>query len=106
MAKKPNYNKDITSEYIEAQIGAQTFLTLGKEMAYYHHEKWNGTGYPNGLKGEEIPLSARIVSIADVYDGLTSQRIYTKTFFIKSPKRLLPVIMKADHFQGSNSKHV
>ena len=65
---------------IEAQIGAQTFLTLGKEIAYHHHEKWNGKGYPNGLKGEEIPLSARIVSIADVYDALTSQRIYKKAF--------------------------
>ncbi len=79
---------DVLSD-IEAQIGAQTFLTLGKEIAYYHHEKWNGTGYPNGLKGEEIPLSARIVSIADVYDALTSKRIYKEAFSHQKAKEII-----------------
>ena len=45
-------------------------------MAHYHHEKWNGTGYPEGLKGEEIPLSARIMAVADVFDALVSERVY------------------------------
>jgi len=45
-------------------------------VARCHHEKWDGTGYPAGLKGREIPLSARIVAIADVYDALTSRRVY------------------------------
>lgn len=76
---------------IEAQIGVQTFLTLGKEIAYYHHEKWNGTGYPKGLKGTEIPLSARIVSIADVYDALTSQRIYKNAFSHKKAKEVITI---------------
>ena len=60
----------------DQQLGGESFLTLGKEIAYYHHEKWDGTGYPSGLKGSDIPLSARIVAIADVYDALTSKRIY------------------------------
>ncbi|MBN2440622.1 MAG: response regulator [Spirochaetales bacterium] len=54
------------------------FFELGKEVAYSHHEKYNGTGYPKGLKGENIPLSARIVALADVYDALTSDRPYRK----------------------------
>ena len=46
------------------------------ETVLYHHEAWDGRGYPSGLKGEEIPLSARILTVADVYDVLTSQRPY------------------------------
>ena len=45
-------------------------------MAHYHHEKWNGQGYPCGLKGEEIPLSARIMAVADVFDALVAVRVY------------------------------
>jgi putative two-component system response regulator len=58
----------------------QSYLSLGKDVAYYHHEHWDGTGYPFGLKGEEIPLAARIVAIADVYDALTSERRYKLAF--------------------------
>jgi response regulator RpfG family c-di-GMP phosphodiesterase len=76
---------------IEAQIDARTFLSLGKEIAYHHHEKWNGKGYPNGLKGEETPLSARIVSIADVYDVLTSHRIYKKAYSHQKAKEIITV---------------
>ena len=49
-------------------------------LAHYHHEKWNGTGYPCGLKGEEIPLSARIMALADVFDALVSKRSYKEGF--------------------------
>ena len=52
------------------------FLSLAKEVALYHHEKWDGTGYPTGLAGENIPLSARLMALADVFDALTSRRIY------------------------------
>jgi putative nucleotidyltransferase with HDIG domain/PAS domain S-box-containing protein len=55
-----------------------TYLRDALDIPYCHHEKWNGTGYPRGLKGEEIPLAARIFAVADVYDALTSDRPYRK----------------------------
>jgi PAS domain S-box-containing protein len=60
----------------DQQLEGESFLTMGKEIAYHHHEKWDGTGYPDGLRGNAIPLSARIVAISDVYDALTSKRVY------------------------------
>jgi len=71
------------------RVGGESFLTLGKEIAYHHHEKWDGTGYPKGLKGDKIPLSARIVSVADVYDALTSERPYKKAFSHDQSKRMI-----------------
>jgi len=67
-----------TLEDAEKQLKYKTksFLAMGKNIAYCHHEKWDGSGYPFGLKGTEIPLSARIVALADVYDALTSKRVY------------------------------
>ena len=56
------------------------FIRIGIEIAESHHEKWDGSGYPYGLKGEEIPLSARILALADVYDALTSVRCYKDAF--------------------------
>ena len=65
---------------VESKISGESFLTLGREIAYSHHEKWDGTGYPNGIKNNQIPLSARIVAVADVYDALTSKRIYKDAY--------------------------
>jgi len=56
------------------------FLNLGMEISRYHHEKWDGSGYGEGLQGEEIPLSARIMALADVYDALRSKRVYKEPF--------------------------
>ncbi|MBR1739942.1 MAG: HD domain-containing protein [Ruminococcus sp.] len=52
------------------------FHIIAENVAHYHHERWDGSGYPDGLKGEEIPLEARIMAIADVYDALVSKRVY------------------------------
>ncbi|MDH4185285.1 MAG: HD domain-containing protein, partial [Nitrospinota bacterium] len=88
----------------ERMFGDNSFLSMGRDIAYYHHEKWNGAGYPKGLKGEEIPLPARIMSIADIYDALTSKRIYKDAFphertvsmiMEESGKMLDPNIVKA-----------
>jgi putative two-component system response regulator len=64
-------------EHAEASLGAEVeFLKTAKEIAYAHQEKWDGSGYPLGLAGDAIPLSARLMAVADVYDALISRRVY------------------------------
>lgn len=64
-------------EHAEQQLGIQMpFLRLAKEIAYSHQEKWDGSGYPQGLAGDDIPISARLMAVADVYDALISRRVY------------------------------
>jgi len=59
-----------------AKFPGVAFLKMAKDIAETHHEKYDGTGYPHGLKGEEIPLCGRIIAVADVYDALVSKRVY------------------------------
>ena len=54
------------------------FISLAEDVVVYHHEWWDGSGYPYGKKGDEIPLAARIMAVADVYDALVSDRVYKK----------------------------
>ena len=63
---------------ILADLGDEDFLHTAYDIALSHHEKWDGRGYPNGIKEEEIPLSARIMAIADVFDALVAERVYKK----------------------------
>jgi adenylate cyclase len=82
MKKHTVYGRDAIRR-AEEKFGTGTsshFLLLAKEMAYSRHERWDGTGYPEHLRGEEIPLSGRIMAIADVYDALVSYRVYKPPF--------------------------
>lgn len=64
-------------EHAERQLGTDVeFLRMAKEIALSHQEKWDGSGYPQGLAGDDIPVSARLMAIADVYDALISRRVY------------------------------
>ncbi|MBT4837940.1 MAG: response regulator [Methylococcales bacterium] len=89
-----------------AQIGAdiiepdqQGVLKYAYTVALTHHEKWNGKGYPNGLKQEEIPLEGRIVAIADVFDALTTERPYKEAWSVERAIQLLED-EKDQHFEG------
>lgn len=64
----------------ELTVGGDSFLRYAKEIAYSHHERWDGTGYPMGLAGDAIPMSARLMAVADVYDALISKRVYKSAF--------------------------
>lgn len=79
------------------QYNKNEFILMGMDIALYHHEKWNGSGYNKGLKGEEIPLSARIMALADVYDALRSKRVYKDAF---SHEKSIDIIKssKGTHF--------
>ncbi len=88
------------------KIEDERYLRIAREMALHHHEKWNGTGYPMGLKDGQIPISARIMAVADVFDALCSARSYKKAFTIdeafaiideSSGSHFEPVLVDAMH---------
>ncbi|MBO4496918.1 MAG: HD domain-containing protein [Lachnospiraceae bacterium] len=103
MQKHTTAGKKIIESAMELTGGSSGYLKEALNLATYHHEKWDGSGYPEGLKGEEIPLSARIMAVSDVYDALLSDRSYKKAFSHEEAMRILkegagkhfdPVIVK------------
>jgi len=78
----------------EGYAGENPLLHLAADIAEYHHEKWDGSGYPHGLKGEDIPLGARIMALADVYDALRSKRPYKEAL---SHEATVEIILHGDH---------
>ncbi len=77
----------------EKDLGSNSFLRTAREISEGHHENWDGSGYPHGLKGGEIPLSARLMTIADVYDALVSKRPYKEPY---THEEALEIIFKGD----------
>jgi len=76
-----------TLKSVIAQNNSQGFLEMGHDIALCHHEKWDGSGYPKGLEGQEIPLAARILALADVYDALTTVRPYKDAWTHEAARR-------------------
>lgn len=85
------YGAELLDAAIEGLGETSYFLSVAREIIVSHHEKWNGKGYPYGLRGENIPLSGRIMAIGDVYDALISHRPYKDKFFHEAA---LEIILK------------
>lgn len=73
----------------EKQMGSNSFLSIAREIALSHHEKWDGSGYPYQLSGDDIPLSGRLMALADVYDALISKRVYKPAFSHDKAKEII-----------------
>ena len=74
------YGAKIMSKVLE-DVDDKEFVSVATNVAHYHHEKYNGTGYPDNLRGENIPFEARIMALADVFDALASRRYYKDCFW-------------------------
>ncbi|HON65022.1 MAG TPA: HD domain-containing protein [Phycisphaerae bacterium] len=96
MKRHPIIGGDTIRSLVE-RSGRQDFLRMAMDIAYHHHEKYDGTGYPHGLAGTAIPLSARIVALADVYDALTTARVY---------KEAMPHNMAAEIIRSYRGSHL
>jgi len=83
MRKHPEFGAEIIGDH------NTDLLSMSKEIALSHHEKWDGSGYPYNLKAEDIPLSGRIIAIADVFDALTTERPYKKAWTVEDAKNLI-----------------
>jgi response regulator RpfG family c-di-GMP phosphodiesterase len=81
----------------EERLGSSSFLGVAQELIYSHHEKWDGSGYPEGLSGSAIPLSGRLMALADVYDALRTDRPY-KRAFPHDTTRTIIIEGKGTHF--------
>lgn len=90
MKKHSELGKDIINNAI-ISYQANEFFIMARNIAHYHHEKWDGTGYPEGLVGSEIPIESRFMALADVYDALVSKRVYKESF---SYEKTISIIKK------------
>ena len=96
MKKHTIFGKQALDGALE-RLGENSFLRLAREIAYTHHEKWDGTGYPEGLAGDAIPISGRLMALADVYDALISKRIYKPAFSHEKARNII-IEGNASHF--------
>ena len=83
----------------------ESFKIIAENVAHFHHERWDGSGYPDGKKGEEIPLEARIMAIADVYDALVSKRVYKEAFDFKKADAIITEGMGSQFDPGLKSAY-
>ncbi len=79
MKQHATYGQDAIVK-AEQALGSTSFLQFARDIIYTHHEKWDGTGYPQGLRGDEIPVAGRLMALSDVYDALISRRVYKDAF--------------------------
>ena len=84
----------------------ESFKTVAENVAHYHHERWDGSGYPEGLAGEQIPIEARIMAIADVYDALVSKRVYKQAFDFGKANQIIMEGMGSQFDPGLESAYV
>ena len=104
MRRHSDIGRTIIQNAINSYNKTNEFLTIASNIAYTHHERWDGTGYPQGLKGDAIPLEGRLMALADVYDALISKRCYKEAFAFEEAEEMIlkqaglhfdPTIIKA-----------
>ncbi len=96
MKKHTLYGGEALKE-ADSILGYDSFLRIARDIAYHHHERWDGTGYPFGKAGEDIPLAARLMAVADVYDALVSRRPYKEPFPHQKAREII-LEGKGSHF--------
>lgn len=89
MKEHPRIGKQVLQDAIDTFKLKQSFLVIGRNICAYHHEKYNGTGYPEGLKGRQIPLESRIFALCDVYDSIRSKRPYKEAMSHEEACRMI-----------------
>jgi len=97
MKKHPFFGYQALTRAMEQSNKTELFLEVAREIAYGHHEKWDGSGYPQGLAGDDIPIPARLMALADVFDALISERVYKPAFDFETTDKLI-LEGKGTHF--------